>query len=367
MTVGQFWEGKENPDKLSLDIPFRYMEKESYQAVFKLLNDLDDRVMDEAVANGQLWFRQAVTRESLKFPHTRTIRPPSNPELYKPSFRPTLYRSDGKISAQVYDKDGNIDNEFKIENIRGCEVMMVLQCTSVWLSAGKFGLTWKVLKMRVYPGSSIQSMRVLPSDAVSFRDVNAQNITFRQGRPATGGEGKFDGKMVYVSHDSKALVVRTPKMYCPWGVQVFPGSQDAKPYIELSFRDAENDSDVRAFKEFIQALDTRVRLEMDREGWFRPPSGNGAVPLYGSILNQKDPQYPAVMKASFQLEHGQITAPIVTVSGTPFGLHELDRRLKGAAVSVVLQCTGVWSSGAKCGVSFRALEVVAQPAPTAMD
>jgi hypothetical protein len=359
MYVSTFFDAKDNPNKFSLNVALE-PGRESIERVIQMLNDIDDRVLDAAEANNQLWFRQNITKESLKFLYTQTIRKPSDAGKYPPSFRPAVYAKDNKLNIDVYDAAGGEVKEFVIDAVKGCDVSMLVQLSAVWVISGKLGISYKVTKMRVYPREKAPAMRINPSDAIRFQDVNIKGISFSAPR----GMGGSDGKIVYVNHGDKPLVIRTPKMVTPFGVQVYPDRPDSKPYIELSFRD-ESDPTLIAFKDFVTAFDNRVRVEIEKEGWFKAPNGTSAV--YSSMLHQGNPEYPPVLKASFQLEDGQIVAPITNINGTPFGLHELARRLRNAQVTAVLQCTGVWCTGGKAGVSFRVLELVAQPSANAIE
>lgn len=146
-------DGKEDvqPQKYSLELSFKDLDKnEKVKAFYKMLCDMDQRILEEGWKNSEAWFKkqhksldvtEAVYKRMLK------IRAKND---YPPIFKANVPMKEGRISCDVFDGTKQTIDPLKV-NLRNAQVMAILQCSGVWLAGGNFGCSWKVLQMFVVP------------------------------------------------------------------------------------------------------------------------------------------------------------------------------------------------------------------------
>lgn len=119
--------------------------------VIDKLQELDDKMLVFAEENG--WFDKKDVDNIEYIPVLKR----SKTGTYPPTFKVKIPKTDSGVSSKFFD-----ENKQKIEvnttddvlNLlkRGTHVISALECNSVWFIDNKFGLSWKVDQMRVYPG-----------------------------------------------------------------------------------------------------------------------------------------------------------------------------------------------------------------------
>ena len=69
----------------------------------------------------------------------------------------------GSPGFKVYSEDGeefkDLEEEGRLEDIlsKGSQVEMTVRCSSIWLTSGRFGLTWDVSAITVYPAEGLDA------------------------------------------------------------------------------------------------------------------------------------------------------------------------------------------------------------------
>jgi hypothetical protein len=171
----QKWDTDKGTFKYTLDLSFKNMEnRENLKTFYDKMVELDNKLIDDALANSFDWLKKkGVSRDVVQALYTKMIRHPIDKATgeistkYPPTFKLNLPYKDGGFVCDVYDKNRNLVDLNTIET-KGAKVTAIIQCLGVWVAAGKFGCTWKVLQMRVAPPSSIvgYAFKEIESEAV---------------------------------------------------------------------------------------------------------------------------------------------------------------------------------------------------------
>lgn len=169
----QKWENDKGIPKYTLDLSFKGMDtRETLKAFFDRMTELDEKLVDDAHSNSFEWLKKKnVSRDVVKELYTRLVRFPVDKltgevsTKFPPTFKLTLPYKDGKFQCKVYD---NMKNEVDLNTVetKGARVTAIIQCLGMWVAAGKFGCTWKVLQMRVAPPASMK--------AYAFKEVEPE-------------------------------------------------------------------------------------------------------------------------------------------------------------------------------------------------
>ena len=157
------WTDPKNPSSepsCSVTLSFVGSEQnEKLRDFHTILNQLDKWAIQTALTNCWEWLgRKNLSRETIEAIYTKTIKIPIDKATGEPNGKPhnmklKLKSNSSGYMATFFDKDkisisnSDIDKTFN----KGSHVRSLIQCTGIWIAAGKFGLTWKIIQMVVEP------------------------------------------------------------------------------------------------------------------------------------------------------------------------------------------------------------------------
>jgi hypothetical protein len=173
--------------KYSIEVSFKGREtKPSIQAFFDLLSSLDKKNLQEGYDNSQNFFKKRFNSvdvvEALYTPSLRFAKDKATGEVtdkYPPTFRLNLPYKDGQIKTDVYGNDRQKVNVLDM-NLKGSQVVAIIQCTGLWIAGGKFGCSWRVLQMKVEPQENLSGYAFRDTDdnvEGAHEDVDASEYT----------------------------------------------------------------------------------------------------------------------------------------------------------------------------------------------
>jgi hypothetical protein len=223
----QEWKNDKGVTKYTLDLSFKGMEsRDLLKTFFDKMNELDEKLIDDGVANSFDWLKKkGASREVVKALYTRLVRHPIDKNTgevstkFPPTFKLTLPWKDGAFQCEVYDADRKITNLANIET-KGARVTALIQCLGIWVAAGKYGCTWKVLQMKVVPPQAIKgyAFKDVKDDVVDDdsddddeeeKDVDAEEVLHHAPIEAKQTDEDDDSDVVESSDDE--LEVKKPE------------------------------------------------------------------------------------------------------------------------------------------------------------
>lgn len=364
MYVPVVWENADNADKFSVELSFRGMdENPDLRAFYDTIRAIESRALDFAHEHAVEWFKAKpnVTRDAIEMLFSSSLREPSE---YPASMRVTAYLRSGVPTFRTYDVAKDPVTLSSIMQLKGNDAIAGIECTGIWISGSKFGLTWKLTQIRLYPRvarTDDPSRATVAAVARPAAEIDLADVTFSAPKMTNNG-----GRIVYINHGATPLVVRTPMLYAPFGMSVWNDDAGGPKYsLDLSLRDYDDaESETKAFYDFISALETKVKTESNASGWFR----NGATGAFGSVLKHKNPNHPPTMKFNVPSSGGAPSVDIVDEAGLPVDMSEENIPVfTRAHISLEAQCTGVWMHGGRFGISFRALRGTIVPSSHTID
>ena len=356
MYIPVVWDKDETNTKFTIEMSFKGEESNEHLSAFRaMLTSIDEEVLGKAQERSMEWFKKTMTRETCEFMYSTVVKQPNDP-AYAPTFKVTLYKRNDKFDFNAFDENKEKTEINDPHKLKGCHAMALIQCTGVWMAGAKFGTTWKLKQIRIFPKvarDTIGSLadRVTPMLAEEF---NSGAVTFSSPKQTANG-----GKTIYINNNERPLVVQTPKMYSPFGMSVWHDEHGTKLSIELSFKDMESEPSIGAFHTFVSDLETMVKTESSTANWFK-----GVSATYSSVMRQNNTQYPATIKFTVPSTNGIISIPVFNAeTNEEMTINEENINVfKGAKVSIVASCSGVWNHGTRFGISFRALKIFINPA-----
>jgi hypothetical protein len=208
---------------------------------------------------------------------------------------------------------------------------------------------------------------------LSPADITASKIEFGPLKVLDNG-----GKAVNLRYAGNNIMVETPSLSVPYGVNVYDkeGPTKLKYSVDLSLRGADENEQVRALQDFLEAFDERM-IDAGVENaakWFKMSNPNREVirAFYTPLVKiSKDAlgnpkPYPPTFKLSLRKkkdgsfdtdfyngterdEEGQI---VPVSKDTP-----IEQVIpKRSQLTAIIQCTGVWFAGSKFGTTWKLVQ-----------
>ena len=202
-------------------------------------------------------------------------------------------------------------------------------------------------------------------------DFSVSNVKYSQVRTLDNG-----GKVIYLSHDGAPIVLQTPEMYAPFGINKGWESKDGKEQssnkvtLDLSFKGKETRPVLNKFFENFVELDNKlVKDGADNSAaWLKKKYTETVVKEFytPTIRYSKDKntgeisdKYPPTFKVTLPKKDGKYAFETYNKDGQKIELDE--SQLKGAKVSAIIQCLGIWVAGQKYGLSWKVLQFRVSP------
>ena len=206
----------------------------------------------------------------------------------------------------------------------------------------------------------------MSSTVVQSTEFDTSNISFSQVKVLPS-----NAKQAYLNYDGHSLTMQTASMAVPYGMNVFDKAGPAKYSVDLSFRGYEDGSNkkVKAFYDAMIALDEYMIDQgvKNSQAWFKSKLSRDVVQAFYTPIvripkdaNGNPKPYPPTLKISLKKRNGSDNFDVQAYDDQkrPYeGVPLEDLLVKGAQITALIQCTGVWFAGSKFGLSWKAVQV----------
>jgi len=149
---------------ISLNFPNEEYRKPATDQFLQKLKDFENKILDDAVKNSELWWGEEMSREVCKHTFFPFLKYTKNKDTKKidpskpPSIRAKVPNYDGKWNVELYDTKENLIFPCENKNLTPADfvpklsqVACVLQCGGIWIGGKGWGLTWKLVQSVVKP------------------------------------------------------------------------------------------------------------------------------------------------------------------------------------------------------------------------
>lgn len=206
-------------------------------------------------------------------------------------------------------------------------------------------------------------------------DFKIENVEYGEVKKlGDGAGGKNVAKMVPLYYNKKPLVLQTCEMYSPFGLNTFAGDDGkADTYsIDLSFRDMESRECLKELYNMMSALDERnvsECVDVNSMEWLgkKKVSRDVVEALYTPVIKMaKDKEtreptdkYPATFKVKLPTTGNGFKCTMFDANHNAIDI--ISTNLKGAKITALIQCTGIWLAGGKFGMTWKMVQLQAIP------
>jgi hypothetical protein len=200
------------------------------------------------------------------------------------------------------------------------------------------------------------------------KDFDVSKITYSDVKVLDNG-----GKVIYVSYNKAPLILQTPEMSAPFGLQKWSNDNNRDKYtLDLSFKGLDQRSGLQSFYNVLNSLDKKLVEDgfTNQQSWFRGkklPSKEVVEALYTPLIKyakDKDTgeptdKYPPTFKMNVPFKDDKFMCEVYDDKRNQADLSSMET--KGSRVTAIMQCTGLWMAGGKFGSSWRVLQMKVVP------
>ena len=203
----------------------------------------------------------------------------------------------------------------------------------------------------------------MSSAIVAPSSFDASNVSITAPKLLPSG-----AKQAYLNYDSRKLTMQIGSLPVPYGMSVYDKAGPVKYSVDLSLRGYDGESPkAKAVFDAFSALDEHMIQQgvKNSKAWFKQELTRDVVKaFYTPILRfSKDADgnpkpYPPTVKVALKQREGKFETRVYDDKKRE--LTELpmeDVLVKGAAITVLMECTGVWFAGSKYGISWKAIQL----------
>lgn len=199
------------------------------------------------------------------------------------------------------------------------------------------------------------------------------------------------GKSVNLHFEGRNIMLETPSLSVPYGINVFDKTSPPKYSVDLSLRGADDNEKVKELQDFLEAFDERM-IDAGVENaakWFKMANPNREVikAFYTPVVKiSRDASgapkpYPPTFKVNLRKRMAKKGAAAPDPSDSSVGAFDVqfynaaesdskgqiaafaaDASIestlpKRSQATAIIQCTGVWFAGGKFGTTWKAVQI----------
>lgn len=155
--VSVFTEPGKNP-KYTLDLSFGDHENnEKLKQFYEAITNIEEKLIGDAKKNSLAWFKKKTMSEDvIRTIFTSSIKRSKDKDTgevnnkYPPTLKVKINYWDDEFKCSVWDHTRKkLEGDITQNLTKGQSVTAIVKCSGVWLSGGKFGITWQIQQVKL--------------------------------------------------------------------------------------------------------------------------------------------------------------------------------------------------------------------------
>jgi hypothetical protein len=203
------------------------------------------------------------------------------------------------------------------------------------------------------------------NQTIKGKNLNPELVTVSE-KPTKMDSG---AKYVYVGYNNKNLVVQTPEMDMPFGLNVYDEGKYPKYSVDVSFKGVENNKSMKAFYDNLKAMDDRLISEGMKNSlsWLGKPKSKASREVIESMFrptvkdakdkNDNPLPYPARLKLKIPYKDDNCITQFYNKEGTLLTDDVSKILVRGTKAKVIMQCVGIWISAGSYMCQWKAVRM----------
>jgi len=177
-----------------------------------------------------------------------------------------------------------------------------------------------------------------------------------------------NARQSYLNYDGRSLTMQVGSLSVPYGMSVFDKAGPVKYSVDMSLRGYEGENPkVKGIFDAYTALDAYMIEQGVKNSklWFKQEMSREIVKAFYTpcVRFSKDADgnpkpYPPSLKVTLRQRDGKFETIVYDDKKRPMtDVPMEDILVKGANITTLVQCTGVWFAGSKYGLSWKAVQI----------
>lgn len=198
---------------------------------------------------------------------------------------------------------------------------------------------------------------------VQAPEFDVKNITITAPKALQNGS-----KSSWLNYNGGTLTMQTAEdMSTPFGLNCADKFGPPEYSVDLSFRGADQRHDIKLLQDKLQGFDEFMIDQGVKNSklWFKADLSRDVVKAFYTpmVKFSKDKEgnllpYPPTIKLKLRRTNDQFITKFYDKTGTPHKDTPVeDLIVKGATLTVIMECRSVWFSGSKYGVTWQAKQI----------
>lgn len=198
---------------------------------------------------------------------------------------------------------------------------------------------------------------------VQAPEFDVKNITITAPKALQSG-----AKSSWLNYNGGTLTMQTAEdMSTPFGLNCADKFGPPEYSVDLSFRGADQRPDIKLLQEKLQNFDEFMIDQGVKNSklWFKADLSRDVIKAFYTpmVKYSKDKDgnvlsYPPTIKLKMRRTNDQFITKFYDKTGTPHKDTPVeDLIVKGATLTVIMECRSVWFSGSKYGVTWQAKQI----------
>lgn len=163
------WNDNDRP-KYTVDLSFEKESNDKLDAFHKMLEDIDEFVMKQAIEHCKEWLgKNKLSKELSEELYNSVIRKYKDPQTkeftgkYPDTLKLKLPQRNGKFMCKAFGPDKQeVDLEEALKP--GAKVIAIMQISQIWISTMGFGVSLNATQLKVYPPMKLTGYSFLPDE-----------------------------------------------------------------------------------------------------------------------------------------------------------------------------------------------------------
>ena len=126
----------------------------------KFIQDLDDHNTQQAFKNSESWFKKQLDESIIDELYRSTLKTQKN---HCPIMKAKLPTRNDVFLGDIFDQKKCKTNMDCIQ--KGCSVQAIIECVGMYFVAREFGITWKIIQLKVYPPNRLTGYSFVDEDS----------------------------------------------------------------------------------------------------------------------------------------------------------------------------------------------------------
>lgn len=126
----------------------------------KFIQRFDDNNVQQALNNSEVWFKKQLDESVIDELYRSTLKTQKN---HAPIMKAKLPTRNDIFLGDIFDQNKNKVDMTCIQ--KGCSVQAIIECVGMYFVAREFGITWKVIQLKVYPPNRLTGYSFVDEDS----------------------------------------------------------------------------------------------------------------------------------------------------------------------------------------------------------